>query len=115
MQLWLSAYYESRKLFLLILQQTQTEQVFWILSFSVYAPTEYITVIDERRNYNCVMRQKEIQWATLLGLHYDEFRATASGIFPLYPPKKSLIIVIKSTETIVFKKGSSLVDQRNQH
>jgi len=87
MQLCLSAYYESRKLFLLILQQTQTEQVFRFLSFSVCAPTEYIIGIDERRNYNCVMRPKEIQWATLIGLHYDEFRATASGIFPLYQKK----------------------------
>ena len=31
-----------------------------------------------------MLRCEEIQWPTLIGLHYDEFRATASGIFALY-------------------------------
>jgi len=59
------------------------------------------------------MPPREIQWPTVIGLHYDEFRATASGIFSLYK-EKSFIIVVKSTETFVFKNGSCSVDQRNQ-
>jgi len=27
---------------------------------------------------------REIQWPTLIGLYYDEFRVTACGIFSLY-------------------------------
>jgi hypothetical protein len=55
--------------------------MFRILSFSVCVLIEYLNGIDERRNYNCEMRQREIQWPTLTGLHCDEFRATPSGIF----------------------------------
>jgi hypothetical protein len=33
---------------------------------------------------------REIQWPTLIGLHYDEFGATTSGIFSLYKEKVSL-------------------------
>jgi len=50
------------------------------------------------------MPSREIQWPTLIGLQYDEFRAKASGIFSLYK-KKSFIIVVKCTETFVFKKA----------
>jgi hypothetical protein len=37
------------------------------------------------------MPPREIQWPTLIGLRYDEFRATASGIFSLYKKKVSLL------------------------
>jgi len=33
---------------------------------------------------------REIQWPNLIGLRYDEFRATAYGIFSLYKKKVSL-------------------------
>jgi hypothetical protein len=33
---------------------------------------------------------REIQWPTLIGFHYDEFRATGCGMFLLYKEKVSL-------------------------
>jgi hypothetical protein len=90
MKLWLYAYQNSCKLFLQILQQTLTEQMFRILNFNVCVVIEHLTGIDERRNYNCEMRSRKIQWPTLIGLHYGEFRATASGIFLLY--KKNVLL-----------------------
>ena len=39
--------------------------MFRILNFSVCAPIEYLTGIDERRNYNCDVQPREIQWPTL--------------------------------------------------
>jgi len=50
----------------------------------------YLTGIDECRNYICEMPPIEIQLPALIGLHYDEFRATISGIFSLYKKKVSL-------------------------
>ena len=64
--------------------------MFRIFRFSACVLVEYLTGIDERRNYNCEMRPREIQWPTLIWFHYDEFRATASGIFSLYKQKVSL-------------------------
>jgi len=111
MQILLFTYHDSCKLLLQILQYTPAQQIY---AFSVCVLVAYLTGIDKRRNYNCEMPPREIQWPTLIGLHYDEFRATASGIFSLYK-KKSFIIVFKSTETFVFKNGICSVDQRNQH
>ena len=39
--------------------------MFRILNFSVCVLIEYLTGIDERRNYNCEMRPREIQWPNL--------------------------------------------------
>jgi hypothetical protein len=64
--------------------------MFRIFNFSVCVLVEHLTGIDELSSYNCEMRPREIQWPTLIGLHYDEFRATASGIFSLYKKTVSL-------------------------
>jgi hypothetical protein len=61
--------------------------MFRILNFSICAPIEYLTGIDERRKYNCEMQQREIPWPILIVLHYDEFKAMATGIFSLYQKK----------------------------
>jgi len=90
MQIWLFTYHDSCKILLQILQYTPAQQTLCILSFSVCVLVAYLTGIDERRNYNCEMPPIKIQWPTSIGLHYDEFRAMASGIFSLHKKKVSL-------------------------
>jgi len=78
-------------LLLQILQYTPAQQKLRILSFSVCVLVAYLTGIDERRNYKFEIPPREIQWPNLIGLHYDEFRATASEMFSLDKKKCSLL------------------------
>jgi hypothetical protein len=64
--------------------------MFRILNFSVCFLIEYLTGMDGRRNYNCEMRPRDSQWHTLIGLHYEEYRTTAYGMFSLYKKNISL-------------------------
>ena len=60
------------------------------------------------------MPPREIQWLTLIGLHYDKFRVADYGIFSLYKKKVSLQW-LNVWKLLYLKNGSCSVDQRNQH
>ena len=62
-----------------------------VFSVSVFASQSHILLTSMNAGIvivKCPLR--EIQWPILIGLHYDEFRATACGMFSLYKEKVSL-------------------------
>jgi len=61
-----------------------------VFSVSVFVFQSHILLASMNAGIMTVKCCREIQLPTLIGLHYDEFRATASGIFSLYKIKVSL-------------------------